>query len=884
MRQLSRLTNGIRALFRRRIADEELDAELHAFLETAVDEKMRSGMSPEEATRAARLETGLVSTHSVKERVRDVGWEAWIDTLWQDLRFAVRRILQRPGHSLVLVLTLALGIGATTAMFMLVDAMLLRPAPWNADGRVVWVVGIWGRSPMPRNFSYPDYLFYRDRATALSAVAAEGGTAMAIGGRQPQRVLGALVSGNYFDVLGLRAQIGRTFAPNEDTAPDAHPVAVLSDALWTAHFGADPGVIGTPVAINGKPFTVIGVAPRGFTGTAFATDPFQLWIPMAMHDTVKQADDGLLTDANRVRVVGRLRSDVTAAEADAEARVIARQANVPQTPADQEKNARVLPIRGGLTPWEQESLTPMFGLVSIVPALVLLVACANAANVLIAYHTARRREFAMRRAIGASRGRLVRQLLAESLVLALAASLAGFGASFVLSVVIRHFGEIPAEVSTLLVLDGRALVAATTVGVAAIVLFGLAPALTTTRFDLLPVLKDEGTTSTTSRGPGRLRRTLVVAQVALSLMLVVATGLFFQSLSRALRVDPGFDSQGLATVSFDLNLQDYSTDRRAVFVERFVDRASMVPGVTSVAVANVLPLGGEMYGGTIVSNNSASSSRASVAHVSPKYFETLGLPIVRGRAFTPAEVVANTPVAIVNETVARRLWPELDPLGQQVRTDDSKEPWREVVGVARDAKYLSLTESSSAAYYLPLPMAAGGTFVIRTNGTPHALLASLTDIARDLDPDLPIATAQTMEERIRRTVNLRRAVVSMLGVLGTLTLLLASVGIYGVAAHTVSMRTRELGIRMSLGARARDVLLMIVRENLSLSLFGVALGLGISAAGAAMLASFLFGVSAVDPATFAGGALILCLVSLVASYLPARRAARIDPVVALRYE
>jgi putative ABC transport system permease protein len=884
MRWLNRVIGGAYALARKERAERELDEELRACLEAAIEEKMRSGMGREEATRAARLETGLVSTHSVKERVRDVGWEAWVDTVSRDLRFAGRRIVQRPGRSLIVVLTLALGIGATTAMFTLVDAMLLRPAPWNAHGRVVWIVGLWGRSPMPRNFSYPDYLTYRDRATTLSGVAAEGGTAMAIGGRQPQRVLGALVSGNYFDVLGLRAQIGRTFAKGEDTAPDANPVVVLSDALWTAHFGADAGVIGTPVAINGKPFTIIGVAPRGFTGAAFATDPFQLWIPMAMHDTAKQADGGLLTDANRVHVVGRLRDGVTTAEADAEARVIARQLNSSQTPVDQEKSARVLPIRGGLTPWEQESLAPMFGLVSIVPALVLLVACANAANVLIAYHTARRREFAMRRAIGASRGRLVSQLLAESLVLALLAGLAGFAASFALSTVIVHFGEVPPDFSALLVLDGRALIAATTVGVAAVVLFGLGPALTTTRLDVLPVLKDEGTTSTASRGSGRLRRIMVVAQVALSLTLLVATGLFFQSLSRALRVDPGFDPQGLATVSFDLNLQGYSPDRRAVFVERFVERASTSPGVTAVAAANILPLGGEMYSATLVSNNGASSSRASVAQVSPKYFETLGLAIVRGREFTAAEVAANAPVAIVNETVARRLWPGLDPLGQQVRADDSKEPWREVIGVARDAKYLFLTESPLGGYYLPLPTASGGTFVIRTSGTPRALLASLTDIARELDPDLPIATAQTMDERIHRTVNLRRAVVSLLGVLGTLTLLLASVGIYGVAAHSVSMRTREVGIRISLGARATDVLLMIVRQNLSLSLVGVAIGLGISAAGAAMLASYLFGVTAGDPATFAGGALVLCLVSLVASYLPARRAARIDPVVALRYE
>jgi putative ABC transport system permease protein len=862
---------------------QELDEEMRLHVDLRAAANQRDGLPPGEAARRAHLHFGNLLR--LREEARDVWGFAEVERISGDLRHAIRRIVQQPAGTLVVVLTLALGIGATTAMFTLVDAMLLKPAPWNTDDRVVWIVRLEGRSASARNLSHPDYLTYRDRTATLSGVAAESGTAMAIGSRRAQRVLGGIVSGNYFDVLGLRAQIGRTFAPDEDTAPGAHPVVVLSDALWSGQFGADPGVIGARVAINGQPFTVIGVAPRGFTGAAFATNPYQLWIPLAMVGAVMPTGAGLLTDASQgwLDVVGRLRDGVTLAEANAEAPVIARQMNSPLTDAKKERSARVLAMRGGLMPWEQESLTPIFGLVSIVPALVLLVASANAANVLIAHHTGRRREFAMRRAIGASRGRLVRQLVVESVIVALLAGLAGLGTSFVLSGIIVRFGEVPPDVSALLALDGRALVAATTMALGATVLFGVAPALTTTRFDVLPVLKDEGTSSTTSRGARRLRRALVVAQVALSLTLLVTTGLFFQSLSRAMRVDPGFDPTGLATVSFDLDLQGYTPDRRAAFAARFVERVSALADVTSVAAADILPFGGETYAGTtIVSEREASSSSASVARVSPQYFETLGMPIVRGRAFSPAEVAANAPVAIVNETLARRLWPVVDPLGQRVRLDGSDEPWREVVGIARDAKYQFLTESPVGAYYVPLASASGGTFVVQTTGSPRAALASLADIARDLDPGLPIASAETMEERIRGSVKLRRAVVSLLGVLGALTLLLASVGIYGVAAHSVSVRTRELGIRISLGARASDVLRMIVRENLSLSLVGVAIGCGLSAAGATMLASYLFGVTATDPTTFASAALILCFVSLVASYLPGRRAARVDPSALLR--
>jgi predicted permease len=862
---------------------QDLDEEMRLHVELRAAANRRDGLHVEEAARQARLRFGNPLT--LREDARDAWGFAELERIVGDLRHGVRRVVQHPARTLVVVLTLALGIGATTAMFSFVDALLLKPAPWNESGRLVWIVSLYGRSASVGNVSYPDYLAYRDRATTLSGVAAEGGTAVAIGSRQPQRVLGGLVSGNYFNVLGIRAQVGRTFAADEDTTPGAHPVVVLSHALWTEQFGADPAVIGTRVAINGQPFTIIGVAPQRFTGAAFATDPYELWMPLAMQGAAMPGRADLLGNANQgwLRVVGRLRDGITTVEADAEARVIARQASASPTNAEREKSGRVLSIRGGLLPWEQESLAPVFGLVSIVPVLVLLVASANAANVLMAHHAARRREFAMRRAIGGSRGRLVRQLVAESLVVALVAAPAGFVVSSVLSAVVTRFGDVPPEVSELLALDARTFAAATAIAVMAVLLCGLAPAFTATRFDVLPVLKDEGVTATAARGPARLRRHLVVAQVALSLTLLITAALFFQSLSRTLRVDPGFDPQGLAIVSFDLDLQGYTPERRGAFAAQFVERTSALPDVMSAATANIVPLGGEMFGGSILAED-GPSSRATLARVSPRYFETLGLSVVRGRDFSPAEAAADAAVAIVNETLAQRLWPNMDPLGKRVRVTEPEGAWREVVGVARDAKYLSLTEAPMGAYYVPQPLTSAGTVIVRTAGSPRTTLAALTNVARDLDPALPLFSAQTMEDRIRRTANLQRAVVSLLGVLGALTLLLAWVGIYGVAAHSVSLRTREVGIRMSLGARTADVLRMILRENLSLSLVGVVIGLGISGAGSIMLASYLFGFTSADAATFVGGALLLCVVSLIASYLPARRAARLDPLLALRCE
>jgi predicted permease len=898
---------------------KELDDEMALHVELRAAANRRRGLSPADATREARRRFG--NQLKLREESRDMWGFSTLERIGDDLRYAARQVLRRPAWTLVVVLTLALGIGANTAIFSLIDTMLFKPASWNAGGQgrgpLVWISSVVPRSARMGSMPYPDYQAYRDRATTLSGVVAFSGggmslgTARGAGGAHPRRVLGGLVSGNYFDVLGLRAAVGRTFTPDEDGAPGAHPVVVLGDALWRAHFGADPTIVNSTVAINGLPFTIIGVAPPGFTGVAYADNQEELWMPLAMEPVAMRSHPELLTaNINWLEVVGRLRDGVTVEQADAEMRVIARQLNPVGTPADREKSARVIPVRGGMMAREQHDFGPTFGLVAMVPGLVLLVACANVANVLMARHVSRRKELAMRRAMGASRARLIRLLLTESLLLALLSAAAGFVVSFGLIALIIRLGDVPDDVTALVRPDVRALVATTALAMLTTIVFGLAPALSATKFDLLPALKDEGTTATAARGGARVRRLFVVAQMAISLALLIVAGLFVQSLSRAMRVDTGFDPRGVVTASFDLELQGYNAARRENFIAQLVDRVSAIPGVTSVAVSSNLPLSGESVGSEVTSESSSASSasapsassttpgrvRATSASVSPRYFETLRVPLLRGREFSAADTAQSPLVVIINDTLSRQLWPGEDAIGKrlQIAGRNSNAPWREVVGVVRDIKGAYLSEPAHGEYYVPLPQRADAplSLVVRTAtpamtptaGEPTAVLSSISNIARDLDRDLPLFKVQLLDENLRHAVNLRRASASLLSVFGLLTLVLAAIGVYGVAAHSASLRIREVGIRMSLGARATDVSRMFLRETLSLAIIGVAIGLALSAAASKLLTAFLFGLTSTDTLTFAACATILCLVALTASYLPARRAAHIDPLVALRHD
>jgi predicted permease len=875
----------------RRVRDLDDEMRLHVAMRAAANQ--RQGLAPDEAQREAKRRFG--NPLKLREQARDMWGFSPLERTSQDFRSALRRVLHYPMWTLIIVSTLAIGIGANTSVFTLVDTMLFKPAPWNSSGRLVWISSVSGRSSEMGGMSYADYLAYRDRATTLSGVLAYAGNGVGIGGggQTAEHVNAGLVSTNYFDVIGIHAAIGRTFVADDGAGPRGAAVVVLSDAFWREHFRADPAVIDRVLTINGRPFTIVGVAPRGFTGVAYADNAEQVWVPLAMQPLVLPDTANLLTaaDTRWLRVVARLGDGRTLGQADAEMSVIARQLNSSGTPPDREKGVQTTPVRGGMLPSEQRELEPIFGLIAIVPALVLLVSCANVANVLMAGNISRRKELAMRQAIGASRARVIGLLLMESVVLACLSAAAGFAVSFGVTAVIVHYGKVGGDFSSLLTPDRRALVATTAIAILTTVFFGLAPALTATKFDVLPVLQEEGITSTPASGRAVVRRAFVIAQVTVSLILLIVAGLFVQSLLNAMRVDPGFEPHGVVTVSFDTDLLGYTASRRAGFVTEFVDRASVMPGVVSAALTNILPVSGESYGTNVVAEETTpvgpptpQRTKALLTRVSPRYFETLRLPVLRGREFTIADTGA--PVAIVNETLAQQLWPGTNPIGKRIRVAEPKESWRDIIGIARDSKYHFLTESQRAACYLPFRQdaRARASLVIRTVGDPRAALSSLTRIGQELDPDLPLFNVQTFDEQIRHTAIRWRATASLMSVLSSLSLLLAAVGLYGVAAHNVSLRVREVGIRMSLGARATDMFRMVVGENLSLALIGIAIGLGISAAGSRVLTSFVFGVTPTDVRTFIGCAIVLCFVTVVASYIPARRAARLDPLTALRHQ
>ena len=804
------------------------------------------------------------------------------DEMIQDLRVGLRALGAQPGFTFAAALALALGIGATTLIFSVVNAVLLRPLPFPDADRVIRIEERHGKSAHTSNFTYASFLdLGRQTATVEHIAASRFGTANLTDGAEPERVNSLLVSAEYFSTLGVTPALGRAFLPEED-APGRNNVVILSYGLWQRRYGADPNLVGKTIQVGGSSVTVAGVMPRGFRSGYPFTGQYDLWAPLAA--------TGSLRDNRRSHLLGviaRLRSGSTIERAQTELGAAARGIEEQNPGVDPELNAQVVRL-------QDQMVAPMrLALIVFLCAvgLLLLIACANVANLMLARSAAREREIAVRAALGASRLRLARQLLTESSLLGLIGGAAGlmiasWGVKLIASLDPANFPRIN-EVN----IDARALVFALIVSLLTAALFGLAPALQLPNHGLYETLKEGGRGAAPLRR-GRLRQALVVFEVALALVLLVGAGLLGASFLRLMKVDPGLDPTNVLTINLNLSSSKYPNGQRQTAVLRqILERVSAAPGVRSAGLTSTLPFtGGPATNFEIEGRPPAEVGQAPIADiriVDANYFRTLSIPLRAGRLFAEGDGAEAPRVMVINEEMARRHWPNENPIGRRVTMKDWGPPLTgEIVGVVGDVKADGLDSSTRPMIYWPYQQFPGvfNAMVIRAEGDPMNIVAAVKSQVWSVDREQPLSGIQPMEEVIAGSIAPRRFNMLLLGIFAALALMLAAVGIYGVISYTVAQRTREIGVRMALGARRADVLKLVVRQGMSLALAGIGAGLAASFALTRLMANLLFGVSPSDPLTFGVIASLLGSVALLACYLPARRATKVDPLVALRSE
>jgi predicted permease len=821
--------------------------------------------------------------------LKESGKRRMMETFWQDLRYSLRTLSKKPVFTLVVVTTLALGIGANATIFTWIKAVLLASLPGIEQPERL--VEIWGatRNNSALSSSYVDYLDYRDQNTVLSGLVAHQVLPLNLGrSEQPERVWGAIVSGNYFDVLGIKPLIGRTFLPEEDRTPNTHPVVVIGYGLWERRFGANPNVLGRTITLNEHDFTVIGVAPKEF-GSPFAGLALDVWTPVMMKDYVARPHFSLTDRGSRwLMVMGRLKPGATVPQAQANIAAIAAHLEHEYPQTNEQLGVAVYSVTG--SPFSlKQNMRPALAILMAAVAVVLLIACANVANLLLARAASRRKEIAVRLALGGSRGRLVRQMLTESFALASLGAALGLAIAFWTARSLAAFLPPYANRATF---DTRpdAFVFAFTLGLTVVttLLFGLAPTLHASKQDLVTAMKDN--TGTVGRGSRKvsLRHALVITQVALSMVALISAGLFVRSLRAAYKADPGFDPHGVLLASFDPFLSGYDEIRGRELYRRLVERVSTLPGIESATLARRLPLtdGGIAFAAVTIDGYGPAKDedmRFNYETVGPQYFQTMRIPFVHGRDFDERDQEGAPGVVIINETMARRYWPGGDALGRRLKLNKD---WLEIIGIAKDVKNRSLSERPQPFLYLPLlqDYRSNMILVARTAIEPRKMFQSVRAEVSALDPGIPMFDTKTLEEHVGISLFLQRMAATLLSIFGMLALSLAAIGLYGVMAYSVSQRTRELGIRIAVGAKQGDVLKLVVGQGLMLGVVGIVAGLITALVVTRFSAHLLYGVSAVDPVTFAVIGLLLLAVALVASYLPARRATKVDPMIALRTE
>jgi predicted permease len=935
MRVFHKLSLRFRSLFKLNRVEQDLNDEIRLHLEGLVEQNVNAGMAPEEARFAALRELGGVE--QIKEDCRDMRRVTFIANLVQDLRYGMRMLARSPGFTAVVILSLALGIGANTAIFSLIDAVMLKMLPvrqpeqlvllnWVSKGHSYAIQGYDGSDwedksgrDVGTSFSYPVYQAVRARNTAFSDVL---GFADA---DQPLNVnalglsglaKGEYVSGNYFSTLEVGPALGRTLGPADDRA-GASPVAVISYAYWTTRFGRDPSVVGKAITVNNVPFTLVGVAAPEFFGLQ-AGRPTDAWIPLSTHIQVDPGwnwiPKGETVFSARtewwVLMIGRLKPGVTAHEAAASLDVIVRQetAGIEPVPVAQRRpdtsleppTTQLQPASGGLDELRRQFSEPLFVLTALV-GLVLLIACANVANLLLARAEWRQKEIAVRLALGAGRRRLIRQLLTESVLLAVAGGACGVILAYWASSLLLKFMSSGRDPVQLVVSPNLHVLAFTAlVSLATGVLFGLAPALRGTRLDLTPALKEgKGTVTGSMRRAGRMRlgigKALVVAQAAMSVLLLVGAGLFVRTLRNLETENIGFDRSNILLFSVDGSRSGYHGQRLASLYEEMQRRIEAIPGVRSATLSRHALIndgrgGSDVYVQGYVPKPGERDELSNVYthYVGPRFLETFRIPLLLGRTIGDGDVEGSSEIALVNSTFVRRYLGGSDPIGRRFGFEAAKNAEIEIVGVLGDARYAEMRDDPPATVYFPyaqhLDILQFMTFEVRTAGDPRSFIAPVRKVVQNLDRNLPLRDAITETQQIDQATFQERLFARLSSFFALLALTLACVGLYGMLSYAVARRTNEIGIRMAIGAARSSIVRMVLGDALLLAAIGVAIGLPAALAGSRLISTMLFGLKPTDPVTLAASTLLVVTVAALAGYLPARRASRVDPMVALRYE
>jgi len=816
-----------------------------------------------------------------------------MDSLIKDIRYAVRGLMQRPGFVAIAVITLALGIGANTAIFSLVNTVLLRTLPVDRPGEIVSVSSR-GKDDSFSAFSYPNYVDFRDRNEVLSGLLAYRFVPISLSrGGANERIWGYEVSGNYFDVLNVKAIRGRTFLPEEDKTPLSHPVIVVSHESWQRRFGGDPNLVGSDVLLNNHQFRVIGIAPEGFKGTEVIYKP-EIWVPRSMIEWVEPGATWIDNrNAKNFFTVGRLKPGVSSRQAEAALNLFAQQLAKEYPDTNEGQTISVGPT-GFIIPDLRGAVVSFTWVMMAAVGLVLLVTCTNLAGLMLARATDRRREIAIRLAMGANRLRLIRQLLTESILLSFIGGAAGIVlALWIVKALLALKPPIDFPLAMDIDVDWRVLLFSLAVSLAAGAIFGLAPALQATRPNITTTLKDTAAQGGAART--RLRSVLVVAQIAISLMVLIAAGLVVRTLQQLQTMNPGFDPQNALTMSFDLGLQGYDKAHGQQFYRQLNERVAALPGVESAAIGDYVPLSLNFNSSNIfIEGKPAARGEnvplAMVASVGPQYFKTLGTSIVHGREFTDQDQEKSELVAVVNETFVRRLFPELqsgaEAVGKRFSFGGPDRPLRRIVGVAKDGRYFNIAEDPRMFAWSPMAQdySSNGTLIVRTKSNPEAMFGAVRGQMQAIDPNLPLFDVKTLTVHMQLALFPARVAASVLGVFGLVALMLSAIGVYGITSYAVAQRTHEIGVRLALGAQLSDVLKLVLRQGLRLTIIGAAIGVFGAYLAMRAITSVLYGVSATDPFTFVVVSLLLVAVALIASYVPARRATKVEPLVALRNE